>query len=268
MNQRLSIFWHRTLRRPYRLKISIDQGQGTSVLLLHGLGSSGSTWHHLATLLEHVPARLIAFDLLGFGASPNPSWSDYSVDDHARAVIASLNKSHIKQPVVLVGHSMGCLVAVHIARLKPKLVKKLILYEMPLYEGLPDTRRYRWQRDLYYKMYARVLRHPNYSTANARVIQKIAAQLAGFAITPETWHPFVRSLENTIMKQTTLVDLKRLNVPTEIIYGSLDVVVIRGKPKQIFGDQTPHIKTHIITDTHGVSPRASKYLAKRIQQGL
>jgi pimeloyl-ACP methyl ester carboxylesterase len=268
MKQYTDLLWHKLLKRPYRLARTVDAGEGTPVVFLHGLGSSGAIWKRLSSLLAGLPCRMIAFDLLGFGNSPKPGWPNYSVDDHAWAVIASLDNLKLREPIVLVGHSMGCLVAVHVARLRPQLVKRLILYEMPLYEGLPESRRYQLRRDFYYRLYNRVLQYPDFSAANVRTIQKLAARFVGFEVSKEGWTPFVRSLQNTVLRQTTLTDLKRLQVPTEIIYGSLDVVVIRGKPKAVFGADAAHINTHIITDVHGVSARASRFLAARIAEAL
>lgn len=211
-----------------------------------------------------MPARIVALDLLGFGESPKPEKSSYDTSVHARAVIRAIERMKFGRPIVLVGHSMGCLVAVHVAKLRPDLVKQMILYEMPLYEGLPAKRRYNLRRDLHYAMYRRILSHPTYSPGNVQTLQKIVARVMGFEVTRETWASFVLSLKNTIMTQTTLIDLKQLKTPTEIIYGSLDIVVIRGRPRNFFGTQAEHISTHSIPEIHGISPRASTFLAGRI----
>jgi pimeloyl-ACP methyl ester carboxylesterase len=257
-------FWHRTLHRPYRLALSLDQGAGTPVILLHGIGASGKIWSHVADLLARQPYRVVAPDLLGFGASPKPEWLDYSVDDHARMIIAVIERRHFRQPVVLVGHSMGCLVAVRVARLRPHLVKHLILYEMPLYMDLPDIRRYTVRRDLYFKIYKLIIQSPEIALSTERTLRKTIARLAGLEIDKTIWHPFIKSLEYTIMRQTTLQDINQLQLPMDVIYGSLDMVVIRGKPRRIFGKQSTHITTHTITQLHGVSRSASRFIAKRI----
>src|SRR4051812_38574498 len=96
-------FWHRRLGRPYKLKRTIDTGRGTPVVLLHGIGRSGLVWNNVVEGLKRRPYRVVAFDLLGFGDSPKPDWADYTIDDHAGAVIASLEKMRLGQPAVLVG---------------------------------------------------------------------------------------------------------------------------------------------------------------------
>src|SRR5687768_11255122 len=123
--QIVDTFIHRFLQRPYRLAKTNDLGEGQPVVFLHGIASSSKVWEPLLQIRDQS-LRFITFDLLGFGASPKPQWPSYTVEQHARAVIASLKKARLKQPVVLVGHSMGCLIAAHIAYQNPGIVKRLI----------------------------------------------------------------------------------------------------------------------------------------------
>lgn len=255
--------WHRVLRRPYRLALPINQGTGEPVLLLHGIGASGHIWQHVAEVLQDKPYHLIAPDLLGFGASPKPQRLDYSVDDHARAVIATIQRQAGRQPLVIVGHSMGCLIAVRIARLRPDLVKRLILYQMPLYAGLPNRRHYTVRRDLYFRIYKRLMEWPAAQTQTG--LRRAVIRMTGLHLTPDIWQPFRRSLRSTIMEQTTLQDLTQLRVPLDIIYGSLDAVVIRGKPRKVFAQVLAPLETHTLAQLHRVTVRASKFIAGRIR---
>ncbi len=258
-------FWHKTLRRPYRLAKPLDTGVGQPVVLLHGIGRTGQTWQHITELLAGKPYRLVAFDLLGFGASPKPAWPPYDVDDHARAIIASIEKLHLDQPAILVGHSMGCLVAVRLARLRPDLVRHLVLYEMPLYEGLPEKRRYRAQLSIYNRLYARILRfQPSFDPANARLAERLARRIVGFEVDRATWQPFVKSLEHTIMRQTAADDIKQIDVPMDVIYGSYDMLVIRGKLQHIFGEDSDNVTAHKIRERHVISTKASRFIVERI----
>ena len=257
-------FWHRLLRRPYRLACPVNTGKGESVVLLHGIAGSSESWRPLLEQLTNIPLHVLALDLLGFGQSPKPENCNYDIDSHSSAVIRAIERLHVRRPVVLVAHSMGCLVAVHVAKLRPDLVKQMILYEIPLYEGLPGKRRYNLRRDLYYAMYRRILAHPFYTPDNVQKLQKLVARVVGFEISKDIWASFVRSLKNTIMAQTTLEDLKQLKTPTEIIYGSLDLMVIRGKPQSFFGAEAEHITARTIPELHSITPRASIFLAGRI----
>src|SRR5580692_6021032 len=113
-NQLFDRLWHQTLHRPYHLAKTLDSGSGPLIVLLHGIGRTGQVWHYLAQELRNEPVRVVAFDLLGFGASPKPTWLQYNVDDHVQAVVASIMRLQPQAPVIIVGHSMGCLVAVRL----------------------------------------------------------------------------------------------------------------------------------------------------------
>jgi pimeloyl-ACP methyl ester carboxylesterase len=261
----IDTIWHGWLKRPYILSKQIDQGQGTTVILLHGISRDSSIWWHVAKQLEGLPFRVLAFDLLGFGASPKPDL-DYTSDDHAQAVLASLRKAHVTGKVILVGHSMGCLVAVRMARLKPELAKHLVLYEMPLYDGLPDKRRYRMRLNFYFGLYKRMIEYkPEFDLKKAKLAERLAVKVGGMHVTRETWTPFVKSLENTIMKQTAADDIKQIKVPMDVIFGTKDRLVIRGKTEKLFGTDSEHIVTTTIKERHFVSVAASTLIAERIK---
>jgi cis-3-alkyl-4-acyloxetan-2-one decarboxylase len=265
----LDRFWHQNLGRPYRLARPLDTGAGQPVVFLHGIGRTGQTWQRVVEGLADVPCRLVAFDLLGFGASPKPAWPVYDGDDHAMAVIAGIERLKAGHPVILVGHSMGCLVAVRVARLRPDLVKHLVLYQMPLLEGLPNKRRYRLQLNLYARFFKRIMNlQPTFNPETARLTERLATRIAGFEVEPATWQPFVKSLEHTIIRQTAADDIKQLAMPMEVIYGTYDMFVIRGKPRQIFGEEVQNVTAHTIRERHVISEKASRFLVERIKAAL
>lgn len=262
-------FWHKTLGRPYRLARPLDDGQGAPVIFLHGIGRTGQTWRHVFDELRSLPCRLVAFDLLGFGASPKPGWVRYDIDDHAAAVIASIERLKSGRPAVLVGHSMGCLVAVRVARRRPDLVHHLVLYEMPLYEGLPQKRRYRLRLNLYFRFYEWVIRYqPAFDAASQKRAERLARRIVGFEVTEATWQPFIRSLEHSIMRQTAADDIKHIDAPMDVIYGTFDMLVIRGKTQHIFGDDNDRVTAHSVRARHAISERASHFIAQRIAAAL
>lgn len=263
--------WHGWLRRPYSLHKAIDQGrvQDTPVVFLHGLGRSASVWEGMSEIASDKHVRMVGFDLLGFGDSPKPQSIKYTVDDHARAVIKSIQSLHRSGPVIIVGHSMGCLIAVRVARLKPKLVKHLILYEMPLYAGLPEKRMYKMRLSIYFKLYDKIISYkPIFSGEGRGRAQKLAERITGFAINDMTWKPFIRSLKHTIMEQKTNLDLKELQQPMDVIYGSRDRLVIRGRTKEIFGEDVYNITAHTIRENHRISPRANRFIWERIESAI
>lgn len=263
--------WHDVLKRPYSLSKNYDQGSGQAIVLLHGLGRTGGVWREVTRLLasKKMQCRVVTYDLLGFGTSPKPERIDYSVDDQATAVIHQIEKLRGSKPVIIVGHSMGCLVAVRVAGSRPDLVKHLVLYEMPLYEGLPEKWRYKARINMYFSFYEWVARqNPSFAVAQKRWQQKIATKVVGTDITAETWGPFVKSLKNTIMKQSAAKDLPKLKMPADIIYGSRDMLVIRGKVKEVLGLDSSLVTLHTIKESHVISPQASRFIVERIKSAL
>jgi pimeloyl-ACP methyl ester carboxylesterase len=262
----LASFWHQVLRRPFTLAKRIDSGSGTPVVLLHGIGRSGEVWQPLIARLHDEPFRLVAFDLLGFGDSPKPAWSVYDIDTHARAVIANIRQQRFGQPVLLVGHSLGALVALRVAYLRPELVRHVLLYEMPLYDGLPEKRRYKARLRVYFTFYQWVVKqNPTFGQAKKRFSERLATKIVGAELTADTWQPFIKSLENSIMKQTAASDIKKLRMPAEVIYGSRDMLVIRGKVQSIFGLDVDHITAHTIKARHRITPVTADFLAERLK---
>jgi pimeloyl-ACP methyl ester carboxylesterase len=259
----LDTFWHRTLRRPYRLHVA-QQGAGpTPVILLHGVGASGKVWAPLLQLLDPDEYRVIILDLLGFGASPKPQWADYTVDEHARHAYAALKREKLRQPAILLGHSMGCIVATHLAARHPKLARNLLLYEPPLLADVAEFPRHTRRSARYRAFFEYIAAHPQLAYMESHMLWRIAKKLWGMHITEEGWLPFQRSLRNTIMQQQMYHELKTIKLPTDIIYGRLDLIVIRQGIARMF-QRNKYIKLHAVTDSHGISARSAKYLARLI----
>ena len=262
-------FWHKRLGKPYHLARAIDEGSGTPVILLHGIGRTAQVWNLVIEKLKPLGLHVVAFDLLGFGDSPKPTWLKYDADDHAKAVIASIEKLNLNEPAVIIGHSMGCLVAIRVARLRPDLVRHLIIYEMPLHDGLPEKRRYKVLNDLYFRLYKKIIAlDPTFDPTNMTAFERIGRRVVGMEVTKENWFALVRSLENTIMNQTTAEDIKEIDIPMDVIYGTWDMMVIRGKPQKFFGDDANNITGHKVRARHEISEKPSRFIVERLQVAL
>jgi lipase len=95
------------------------------VLALHGLTGHGRRWEHIAqNFLPEVP--IVAPDLIGHGRS---SWAaPWNFDANVQALSALLEADG-GEPVVVVGHSFGCAVALQLAHHRPDLVSGLVLLD-------------------------------------------------------------------------------------------------------------------------------------------
>ncbi|MGO9620243.1 MAG: alpha/beta fold hydrolase [Desulfobaccales bacterium] len=106
-----------------------------AAVLLHGKNFYGSYWENTIKALTAAGYRVIVPDQLGFGKSAKPE-IDYSFDLLARNTIHLLDQLQVQQAVI-VGHSMGGMLAVRLALNYPERVSRLVL-EDPI--GLEDYR--------------------------------------------------------------------------------------------------------------------------------
>ena len=99
-------------------------GEGPPLALLHGLGGAASNWIELAPELAREN-RVIAVDLPGHGGSA-PLSALPNLEPFADRVGLLLEREGAL-PAVLVGHSLGCVVALRLAMRSPELVRGLVL---------------------------------------------------------------------------------------------------------------------------------------------
>jgi pimeloyl-ACP methyl ester carboxylesterase len=103
---------------------------GVAPIEVVGLPGWGRTRQDFSRTFEGFNA--LAFDLPGFGASPDPPEA-WGTAEYARLVAEAL--VHLNPPMLVVGHSFGGLVAVKLAAARPDLVSGLVLAGVPLYRG-------------------------------------------------------------------------------------------------------------------------------------
>lgn len=105
------------------------------VVLLHGLSSARSTWRRLTDALAGR-YRVLALDSRGHGESTHAPGT-YSLANYTADVVAFL-EHRIDQPAVLIGHSLGGVIAACVARERPDLVRGVLLEDPPLFAGARD----------------------------------------------------------------------------------------------------------------------------------
>ena len=116
----------------------VDVGEGAPILCVHGLPGTADDFRWLAEPLAGR-ARLVAVDLPGFGGTPVASAPDPSPEGRAAFVLAVIDALGLPPPVI-VGHSMGGLVAVAAVVQRPTAFRALALLASP---GLQPHRLYR-----------------------------------------------------------------------------------------------------------------------------
>lgn len=112
-----------------------DDGEGDAVVCLHGLGGTSNTWTPLMPVLAGW--RVIRPELPGSGRS-GAVGGTLSIEKLAECVATICARLDVSRAHV-VGHSMGTIVAQHLAVAQPRLVRSLSLFG-PLIAP-PDTAR-------------------------------------------------------------------------------------------------------------------------------
>ena len=97
-----------------------DAGHGKTVVLLHGFAETGTVWERQTRLLQSQ-YRVITPELPFVGA---PLTGDlFSSMDAMAAAVAALIQHITKEPVTLLGHSMGGYITLAVAEKHPQLLK-------------------------------------------------------------------------------------------------------------------------------------------------
>ncbi len=103
-------------------------GAGIPVLLLHGFPDSLRLWREVAPRLVAAGHRVIALDQRGFGESDAP-WgvAQYRLERLLEDVTGLLPLLGVREPVHVLGHDWGAVVAWGLAMRHPQLVRSCVV---------------------------------------------------------------------------------------------------------------------------------------------
>jgi len=103
-----------------------EYGQGSPLIILHGLFGSSDNWHGIALkLAEHF--HVFALDLRNHGQSPHSAEMNFG--DMAGDVAQFIEEHRPGESVVL-GHSLGGKVAMQLALLHPEMLRALVAVDI------------------------------------------------------------------------------------------------------------------------------------------
>ncbi|NER81880.1 MAG: alpha/beta fold hydrolase [Leptolyngbya sp. SIO1D8] len=111
---------HDWLWRGHRICYTV-QGSGTPVVLVHGFGASVGHWCKNIPVLATAGYQVHALDLLGFGNSDKPELP-YSVELW-ESLLQDYWRSHIGQPAIFVGNSIGGLITLMMLANSPDMAQ-------------------------------------------------------------------------------------------------------------------------------------------------
>jgi pimeloyl-ACP methyl ester carboxylesterase len=263
--------WHRFLGIPYTLHVyrqSTVQRPRATLVFLHGIGNSGRTWDEVSMELPD-DVNIVTLDLLGFGDSPQPDWAVYDAKTQARSVAKTLLSLGVYQKIILVGHSMGALVAVEFARRYPAAVSSLVLCSPPLYNVDPnDDKKFFVERDEQLRrLYEFALKYPEAIVQVSKLAKKYNMLNPDFDVDSMNIDSYVLALRANILNQTTMHDIVRIKKPIHILHGTLDPFVI-GQNIKLVGQKSELVTVTKFIGGHEIVGGYVKRVGAAIEQQL
>jgi pimeloyl-ACP methyl ester carboxylesterase len=216
------------------MDVKPKNSNGKNIMLLHGKNFNGAYWKQTADDLSKKGFRVIIPDQIGFGKSSKPQSYQFSFSQLAENTKAILDELKIDKTIIL-GHSMGGMVATRFALLYPEKVQQLIL-ENPI--GLEDYKTFAayqtideaYQSELKntaesYKNYQLKFYYDNKWKAE---YQPWLDLIAGWTLHPDypkvAWDAALTS--DMIYNQPVCYEFKNIKTPTLLIIGTRDRTAI------------------------------------------
>ena len=210
---------------------TFEAGSGPTVALVHGLGGAASNWTLMAPALARR-CRVLVPELPGHGgSSPLPAPVE-TLDPYADRLVAVLD-----DPAVLVGHSLGAVVALRAAARHPDAVRGLVLAgcagigsgtrqaerALTLVAFVkPGKRLSRRRRAVAGKPVLKRMVFGLAGAADPRALDPRAAEgfLAGSGLYTDT-----RTAGDALVRTDPRVELERVRCPALVVHGARDLQV-------------------------------------------
>jgi pimeloyl-ACP methyl ester carboxylesterase len=160
-----------------RLHYAEAAGPGPALVLLHGITGSLETYEPLMPELAQV-AHVYALDFRGHGLSDRAeSASEYKVPDFAQDVHDFLQMV-VREPAVVVGHSLGALAASWTAAHDADAVRGIFLEDPPLYKCLMPA----FQDTMFYAYFVALRDLLNQLSASGGSVDDLGAEIGSWPV--------------------------------------------------------------------------------------
>jgi pimeloyl-ACP methyl ester carboxylesterase len=103
-------------------------GNGTPLVLVHGLGARGEDWSKMIPAMAAHGFHVYVPDLPGYGRSSKPADANYSIGMEEAAVVSFMQAMHVPRADVG-GWSMGGWIVMKLALDHPEMVDRLVVYD-------------------------------------------------------------------------------------------------------------------------------------------
>lgn len=100
-------------------------GEGTPVVLVHGLVGSAFAFRRIIPLLTDAGYRAVVIEPLGLGESARPADADYTLTAQAQRVAAAMDSLGVER-ALFIAHSLGASITLRLAIRRPALVRGIL----------------------------------------------------------------------------------------------------------------------------------------------
>ncbi|KKO12757.1 alpha/beta fold hydrolase [Pseudohongiella sp.] len=227
------------------------RSNGKTVVLLHGMNWYAEYWGETMARLTAEGYRVVAPDQIGFGRSSKPIMP-YSLHDHVANTHAVLDELGIEKAIIL-GHSMGGVMATRFAFSYPETTEKLVLVNpialtdwrmgrgwtrlQDSYESRRDNRDYEAVRRNFERYFV---------TWDPRFERYININY-GWTLSSE-WPRLAKVLalnSQWLYQDPTVYDRPHIEAPTLFLSGAEDGASFREDAQQVVAD-IPDARLHLI----------------------
>ena len=115
----------------------IDEGQGETILFVHGTPSWSFDFRHIIKKLK-TNFRCVAIDHIGFGLSDKPEYYDYSTQNHCKTLEQFVIEKQLDN-ITLVVHDFGGPIGLNFAIKNPEKINKTVILNSWLWSSKDDA---------------------------------------------------------------------------------------------------------------------------------
>jgi pimeloyl-ACP methyl ester carboxylesterase len=217
------------------MDVAPEKANGRTAVLLHGKNFCGATWEGVALALSAAGYRVIVPDQVGFCRSAKPRAYQYGLHQLAANTHDLLQSLKIDKPIVI-GHSMGGMLAIRYALMYPDDTGALVLVN-PI--GLEDWKAKGVPLSTIDELYARekkttaetikkyqqsVYYHGNWKPEYDRWVDMLASMYGGKGGDLVAWSQALTS--DMVLSQPVIYEIDQLKVPTLLLIGLKDSTAI------------------------------------------
>jgi pimeloyl-ACP methyl ester carboxylesterase len=252
----------------------IGAAEAPAILLIAGFVGSHRSWDENFRALAR-DFKVVMIDTLGFGASPKPDM-DYGVADHVEAIHATLIAQGIERAHI-VGHSMGCLLALAYACYYPQRVEQLVLLALPYFESEAQARDTIRNGSLFNRWLAMdtplariactlmCMLRPLLQLMAPHVVRHVPHIVARDALA-HNWKSYSRTLRNVIFRGEVRRWLDHFDGRILMVHGKRDVTAPVANVQPLAA--RPNVQLLLLDADHGLIFTHSAWIAERVREFL